>query len=354
MADNRDIIRDRILSNIDVKYDRNLGTYNYEIAQSLGLELENKYIVLEDSVNQKFAGTADFDNLKVIAFEKGVNWKPATSATGIVKIGGNIGATMNIGDRVANELNEYEATETKVIDSTGFANVNVKCVNPGIVGNTPVNTIIIFPKTLLGINTVTNELAFTNGYEEESREELLKRYYETIRRPATSGNVYHYEQWCKSVDGVGDVKVKPIWNGGGTVKCVIIDRNKQPASQELITKTSEYIETQRPIGAGVTVVAPSVLNINVVCSIQVKKDYTLEQAKTSIQNNLEQYFKDITFVDNNIYYAKIGSIIFDSDGVNNIDYTTLTINNAKNDIILIDTNANTQIPALGTLTITAI
>lgn len=354
MSDNRDVIRNRILNEVDETYDKLPGSYVWEQSQATAIELEAKYAEIEDAINQKFAGTADFENLKVIAFEKGVDWKDATFATGVVKVTGVQNAVVNIGDLFASQLNQYAATETVSLDQTGIASVKVRCTTAGSSGNTPIGTITLFPKTLPGINTVTNEVAIVDGYNAETRDELLARYYKAIRKPATSGNAYHYEQWAESVDGVGAAKIKPLWNGGGTVKIVIIDRNKQAATQTLINEVQTYIDSQRPIGASPTVVTAEELVININCNLNLKLNYTLEQVKTDIEQKIASYFKDSAFVDVAVYYAKIGNIIFTAEGVSNIDYSTLELNSQKGDIMLEDSNAKTQIPKLGTLTLVAV
>lgn len=351
MSDTRDTIRERILDLIDDKYDKLPGSYIYEQSQAMAVELEDKYVEIEDAINQKFAGTADFENVKVIAYEKGVDWKDAEAASGLVKVYGIAGAVINEGDLFANELNQYAAAQSYTVPITGSIEVQVTCTTSGISGNTPANTIVNFPKTLTGINSVTNEAAFSNGYEAETRDELLDRYYTVVRKPATSGNAYHYEQWALAVDGVGAAKIKPLWNGNGTVKVVIIDRNKLPATQELITAAQTYIDANRPIGASVTVSTPESITVNIEATVQLKAGYTVEQVTADIQTKVAAYFKDATFTDSSVYYAKIGNIIFTADGVVNINYDTLKLNGAKNDIILIDDNTNTQIPSLGTVTI---
>lgn len=353
MSDTRDTIRERMLSNLPDTYNKLTGSWTWETYQATAIELENRYAELEDSVNQRFAGTADMENLKIIAFEKGVTWKDATKASGTVTIEGTTGATINIGDLFSNNINEYQAIESKTIDSTGQVIVKVECTVGGQIGNTPENTITQFPKTLTGINTVTNPQAFTNGYEAESRDELLARYYEVIRRPATSGNIYAYEQWAKSVTGVGNAKVKELWNGAGTVKVIIIDSNNQLPSQELITNTFNFIETVRPIGPTITVAGPTEKTINISAKITLQKDYLLDSVKATIQTNIQKYFESKIFsTDNNIYYAQLGNVIFTSEGVSNMDYSQFTLNGNKDDIILVDSKTDVEIPKLGTLTVT--
>ena len=353
MGETRDIIRERQLANLDDKYDKLPGGWTWETYQANAIEHENLQILQESGLDQAFAGTSDLEHLKVMAFEdRGIVYRDATFATVTVKVSGTVGAAVNVDDLFANELQQYKATETKTLDSTGIANIAVQCTIAGSIGNTPINTITQFPKSLTGINTVTNELAVVNGYDEEGRTSLLERYYLQIRQPSTSGNINDYIKWATEVSGVGAVKVKETWNGGGSVKVVILDTNKDIATQTLIDTVASYVSTKKPIGATVTVATASELLINVTCKIVLKSDYTLAQATTDITTNIEAYFKGNAFVDNNIYYAKVGNIIFNSVGVANLDYTTFNLNSAKSDIILVDTNAVTQIAKLGTLAIT--
>lgn len=350
MADNRDTIRERIFSAIDDKYDKNTGSLVWEQSQGIAIELESEYVIIDDGLNQAFAGTADFENLKIKAFEKGVDWKEATKSSGQVLIVGTVGTEISVGTLVASELNQYSVTEPVVIGTDGTVLAKVECTEAGITGNTLAGTIVIFPKTLIGLNTVTNPADFVNGYAEETRDELLKRYYIVIRKPATSGNAYHYEQWALEVTDVGDVKVKSLWAGGGTVKVVIIDRNKIPATTELLNAVATYIESVRPIGVNVTVTTAEELSINVNCVLTLKAGYTLEAVQASIEEAFTTYFKSITFVDTKVIYAKMGNIIYEVDGVEDLDYATFTINSGAENIELEDSNTRTQIPTLGIVT----
>jgi len=353
MGETRDIIRERQLSNLDDKYDKLPGGFTWETYQANAIDHENLQILQEDGLAQAFAGTSDLEHLKVKAYEdRGIVYKDATFATTTVKVNGTVGAIVYIDDLFSNELQQYASLEEVTIDSTGIAYIDVQAMVAGNVGNTPANTITQFPTSLLGINAVTNEATVTNGYEEEGRDSLLERYYLQIRQPSTSGNINDYIRWATEVSGVGAVKVKPTWAGGGTVKIVILDTNKDIATQELMDSTNANIILQCPIGANITVSTATELTIDVTCKIVLTKDYILSQAEADIATNISKYFKDSAFEDANIYYAKIGNLIFNSVGVNNLDYTTFNLNNAKNDIILIDTNLETQIAKLGTLTIT--
>ena len=63
--------------------------------------------------------------------------------------------------------------------------------------------------------------------------------------PATSGNVYHYQQWALEVSGTGAAKVFPLADGPGTVTVLVVDSDKK-ISSSLPGRTAEaYIETMR-------------------------------------------------------------------------------------------------------------
>lgn len=64
---------------------------------------------------------------------------------------------------------------------------------------------------------------------------------ETINEKAFSGNIADYKKKTKEINGVGAVKVIPVWNGGGTVKLTILDSDYNKASTQLIEKVQEEI-----------------------------------------------------------------------------------------------------------------
>ena len=132
------------------------------------------------------------------------------------------------------------ATETVAV--ADVATVKVQAVKAGKTGNVGAKSIILMPKTIQGIKSVNNIKATYDGFDAETDASLLERYLIAVRTPATSGNVYHYKQWAREVEGVGDTRIFPLWNGANTVKVVIIDDNQQPASLELVKKVQDHID----------------------------------------------------------------------------------------------------------------
>lgn len=329
MADDRNKILERMLSNVDDELDKSIGSFIYDALSPGSIELEKLLKQAEQILDKGFADTATDKDLERIVSEVGISRKDSTKASGYVTITGINGSKIVKGEMVATDRLNYLFLEDKVIENKTI-DVLVECEIDGVEGNIPAGAIKYFPKTLQGLQTVTNKQAFENGYDVEDDESLRERYYTKVRTPATSGNIYHYELWTKEVVGVGDCRIIPLWDGNGTVKVVIINANKVGADEALINSVKENIEKNRPIGATVTVISAEEIPININFALNIESTYELETVKEKIKTTITNYLKEIAFNKEYVSIAKIGAFILDTDGV--IDYTTLTINSSTDNI----------------------
>jgi uncharacterized phage protein gp47/JayE len=346
MADNKDTIQARMLTNISNEFDKTEGSFFYDATKPVAIELEKLDSKSDIILDNGFADTAEKVYLDRLAAERGVYRKGATKSNGIVTIIGVVGALVVAGEMVASDNVNFVFKENLTIPVGGSIDVIVECEQYGTIGNVPIGSIKYFPKTLDGLQTVINAQAFTNGYEAESDVSLRERYYTVIQTPATSGNKYHYLNWAKEVVGVGDARVFPLANGAGTVEILIINANKRAADTTLIDEVTAYIEENRPIGATVTILSATEKVIAVTVTLVIDDDnYTIAEVTETIENNLTAHFAGIAFVDTYVSYAKIGSIIFDSQGV--LDYSNLLVNTGTANIAI----ADTEIAVLGGVTV---
>lgn len=261
------------------------GTFEYDMLASNSIEFAKTEVELEQLYKACFADTSWGEYLTMIAEQYGVLRRAATKATGTITLTGKgIVPTGSLFTTAAGT--KFQTLEYRNVNGT--ADVPVEAVNAGEAGDVKENTITVIPMSIPGITAVTNAEATSGGYNEEDDEDLLKRYLEKVRLPATSGNKYEYYEWAKSVSGVGDARVQSLWNGPGTVKVIIVDANMQVAPASLIQSVADYIETVRPIGATVTVVSPTPIPVTIT-------------AKISGTLDKEQFLKDI-----NAYIAKRG------------------------------------------------
>ena len=206
--------------------------------------------------------------------------------------------------------------------------------------------------TIIGINRITNSSAITGGAAEEEDDALRQRIKERLESADASfvGCDADYKRWAKEVEGVGEVIVIPEWDGAGTVKVVVFDANGQPANAKTVGDVLDYIVSpddrdsrKAPIGATVTIVAPTETKINVACNITFERGANHTTVIAAIKTRLNAYF-DQAREAGAIKRNKIGSTIIGTDGV--ADYDTLLINDSKFNSIAV---AKDEYPTLGSL-----
>jgi uncharacterized phage protein gp47/JayE len=314
------------------------GTFNKDMIAANSIEFEQAYAEMDLMIEAGFADTSWGKYLTMRAAEFGVIRKEATKAIGKLKIVGEAGASIIKGSlfTTAQDIKFYSTADNK-IGSDGTAIINIEAGTAGTVGIVEASTIINIPMSIPNVVSCTNEAVTYDGFEEETDAELLARYLLKVRTPATSGNKYHYLQWATDVAGVGSAKVIPLWAGKGTVKVIIINGNNETASEDLIKKTFDYIEDNRPIGATLTVTSPTPKAINI--NADVKGTYDIDKIKISINS----YFKENIFNMSYISIAQIGKLILESNDGTIKDYNNLRINNQAGNISLTDE----ELPAVG-------
>lgn len=347
MSDSHEVILNRMLNNIDESYDRSKGSFAYDILSSAAKEFEIGYSENEKkTINNHIANASGRELEELVKQYANITRKKSTYASGKVYIDAEPGSKFLTGNLVSIGYVNYAADKDYIADSNGVIEAYVVCTELGNIGNTKENTIIYFPRTISGLKSVTNRDKFDNGYDEETDEELKERYYEKIGNPETSSNPAQYKAWAKSVVGVGDAKVIPRWDGPGTIKIVLIDSNKEPSNEELNNKVKDYIEEVREACSGeLTVTSATSVIINIKVSLKFNTlNYTNEEIRKHIEDNVNKYLKEVSFDDDSsINYFAISNEILNSDGVSKI--LGLKINDGTSDINII----GTQIAKLGVI-----
>ena len=153
-----------------------------------------------------------------------------------------------------------------VVDTTAI--VTATAVSTGSAANVAANTIVQMPAPLEGVTAVSNPSKSAGGTATETDDDFRNRILDRVRNPGSSGNINHYIQWAMEVDGVGAVKVFPLWSGGGTVKVAILDSNRLPAAQAIVDAVKLHIEAERPVGADVTVESGEIFAVEVIVDVE--------------------------------------------------------------------------------------
>ena len=340
-------IKQRILNNTDIEVDKREGSFLNNMVSPLSYELAKFYIEQTDLVNMAFVKNGYFNYLDAKCEEYGISRKQGTKAVGEVIFTGENGTLISNGtvlfvdDLYFVVLNDATITENQT-------ELVVEALEVGKQYNLLANTKLTLTEPINGVNDIYVKSNFENGTDIESDEDLRERFFTTIKKSYTSGNVAHYEMWTLEVDGTGACKVYPLKNGNGTVEIVITNSDMLGASSELIESVKANIEEKRPIGASVTVVSATEKAINVSATIRLIKGYDIEEVKAEFATKLTQYLKEIAFKDTYISIARLGNLLLDTTGV--FDYADFKVNGANSNIILSDTD----VPKVGELSLVSV
>lgn len=332
------------------------GTFSFDTLAANAKEFEKAYAEMDLMMDAVFPQVSWGKYLDYLGEElAGITRRAATSAKVTLTISGTAGVTVPAGSIFATEGNtNFTTDDVAVIGDDGTVAADATAQASGSGGNVSAGTITKIPVSIYGVSSVTNTAAAHDGYEEETDDALRDRILFAVRQPATSGNVYHYVEWATEVSGVGAVKVLPLWNGNGTVKIVVVDANKDTPSDDLLQNVRDYVAEYSPIGATVTVVAPTIKTVDI--SLKVTKGTGDADAIKAV---LTKYFKENVFGTNytdtdfnksvTISYAQIGRIILDNASSTGVeDYENMTVNDGTENIVV---NAD-NLPVIGTVTLT--
>jgi uncharacterized phage protein gp47/JayE len=336
--------RNNMLTDISGDYDKSEGSFIYDSIAPVAIELVNVDASIESLKSKLSIDNLSGDELAQRIVERtGIVRKGATKANGVITATGN--GTITVGDIFETSSGEqFKATETKVIVTSG--NVAIEALIAGKSGNVPANQITLIPVTIAGILSINNSQPTIDGFEAEPDSDYLKRYYERVQTPATSANKAMYKNWAKEVIGVGDARVNATWNGAGTVKIVIVDANKLPASAELVAETVDHIASVKPLGAGAeTIVSAIGKAINISATIVLAAGFTLGQVQSNFEQLFAEELKNIAFVDSYISYAKIGTLLYSTTGL--IDYSNMILNGGTVNVPI----ADEEIAIMGTVSL---
>lgn len=334
MASTSETILSEMIESVDSKYDTSKGSWTYDILNSGAIKFAQYDESIDTMVERRFATTATGKDLQYAVADQGVEPKTSTKSTTTVTITGIAGSPVSKGEKVATDSVNFIFTQDRIMPDSKTVDVPVECEKYGTVGNVPAGAIKYFPKTLAGLQTVTNKEEVTNGYDSEDDDSIKERFFKKVQTPATSGNPAQYELWAESLNSVGKAKCIRCWNGNGTVKVVIVDANMQPASDDIINEVKEYIESLRPACSGdLTVVSATGISININANVKLENDSTnIDTAKKSIEESMKAYLSKTALGADHVSYSKTGAIIQATDNIE--EYSNLLINNDTSNIAI--------------------
>lgn len=324
------------------------------------------YLTLNQVQQQAFVQTAVGDSLDMLAVLGNITRYPASPAVRL----GIFNADVPIGARFStlNGANSINFVVTSQVPDEVYQ-YQLTAETPGTIGNDYTGPIVPIT-TIPGLTSAQITDILVPGDDTETDDEFRARLITALTEKPFAGNIAAYKSDIMAIDGVGAVQVWPTWNGGGTVKCSVLGADWLPASSELVQQIQTAIDppTQgmglglAPIGAQVTIVAPTELTVNVSATLTLSPGYEIGQVQAGVEAAIEAYMETVrqgwatqmgtTTVEYqaNVYVARVTAAILTVTGV--VNATNVQLNGGTADLILTETGTTQQVPVTGTVTLT--
>lgn len=323
----------RMLDSVPDTFDKREGSIIYNALAPVAVELTETYIAMDEMLDQTFVDTASYYYLEKRCKERGITPLEATNtiAKGVFNIDIPLDSRFNLG--------EYNYVAVERISEGVY---KMKCETAG-----PVFELgqLITIEYIDGLETAELTEILINGEDEESEDSLRQRYYDSLNSQSFGGNIQNYKDEVNKIQDVGGVKVYPTWDGGGTVKLVIINSNFKVPSADLVNLVQEEIDPNSkgegiglaPIGHRVTVEGVTSTTINISAEITYKSGYAWENIKTIAEETIDDYLNELnmSWEDEENLIVRISQIetrLLSIDGV--LDIANTMINEVKSNLTI--------------------
>lgn len=359
-----DYFINKALEKVPEGIDKREGSIIYDALAPACYQLAEFIFDLKNILLETFVQTASGQYLDYRAEETGLDRIQATNAIVRAKFTGQNDTpfSLAIGSRFSSIGENPIYYQVFMEESPGI--YRLKAEQNGTQGNKYIGTLLPLDN-FNGLVSATLTSVLIPARDMESDDELRQRILNAKEVVSFGGNINDYIDLTMSIDGVGSVQVYPTWNGGGTVKLVIVDNEFNAASQTLVDKVQNIIDPQKeglgigyaPIGHTVTVAAPENKTINIQFSLTLSSGIQLEQVKANVEQVIREHFLNVrkkwaNRIENQydcwIFRSQLTASILTVPGVANVQ--SLTLNGQQNDIKMRADNEKQELPILGTVT----
>lgn len=360
----------KMLDAVPDNIDKREGSIIYDALAPAALVMGQQSLDMANVIKETYIKTASGEFLDYRAIEHGTSRYPATQTEAKAKVLNDKKEPLDnvqIGDKFASIGDSPIFYVVTKINSD--LTIELTAETAGSSANSYIGQILpVTPNDLLSWAEITEITA--PARDVESDDHLRARLLSSQSWIAYGGNVADYLDMTSKIDEVGAAQIYPTWNGGGTVKVVILNNDLMPASASLVQKVKNTLDPEdkqaegyglAPIDHAVTVTAPEILKVDVSIQLQLTDQANKVAVEKGIKDILNELFSELRKDWNtinatvgrgyslSIYRSRILSKIMLIDGV--ADSQLPKLNGEDKDIHLIFSNEVSQLPILGEVTI---
>lgn len=358
-----DYFLNKMLDQLPDDIDKREGSIVFDAIAPCAMVQAERSMDIINYLKQSHIETASGEFLDYFASDKGEVREPATYAkvtASIMDENNNIVTSVEVGDQFASV--GADTIMYSVIAQNSDGTYMLQAEEIGSSANLYIGRILpVTPNDSVNIATIKE--VSVPARDEESDEELRNRLTSPSSYIAYGGNVTDYQEMVeKNIKDVGAIQIYPSWQGGGTVKLVILDNSFNRASQALQDEVKQTIDPSSdsgmgyglaPIGHQVTVATPDLLDVTV--NVDVVSDNKIDKGvlNKSIEANVKTYFETLKRNwgkrDNNrysmtIYRSQLMAVILQTNHVVNAKLPLL--NGQEKDIVMTFNGDKSQLPNL--------
>lgn len=338
-------ILERILSRMDTDLQTREGSYAYDQAAPLSIEIWRALMTLDELVEAFYINEDSGKYLDAHGDIFNLTRKGGSRAQAEVVFSGRDGLAIPAGTAFFTKDGlEFDLLEDAEIKDGEGAGV-LQAAEAGAKYNVPAGDVCQMLRTISGLASFAVGGA-EGGANPESDKALFRRIDDRRKHPPASGNPSYYRELALEVEGVGDAKVERVWAGPGTCRVLLADHDHGPVEQQVVDAVAAHIEPRRIVGAEVTVASVTSAEINVSVHLVLDGSTTSVQAKAALVSALGAYLRELAFEEYVVYVNEVGARIMAIDGV--VDYSGLTLNGGTENITI----AADAVPVPGEVVVT--
>lgn len=329
------------LDKIPDTYDKREGSVIFNAVAPMAMEMSYLYLKLRTMTDLIFIDTSVGNYLDRLVLQNGiVRIEPTyTEKYGVFNLP-HLEGKIFIKDNV-----QFEVIQQLDCPNDSTFIYKLRCTEIGQIGNVESGPLTSL-NYIKGLTRAEIIGTIHEGSDVESDEHLRQRYIDNVTDIPYGGNCANYRTEIKQMDGVGNCKVIPVWNGPGTVKCIITNADYQEPSDQLVKQVQQAIDPTldgygigiAPIGHIVTIVGAQHDPLNITAEIvthnppadlQARMEAAINRYFTSLNKNWELLENIVVRI------SQITNVLLDVEGI--IDVGEVMIN-GKNENYLIDSD----------------
>lgn len=256
----------------------------------------------------------------------GLSRLPAVSASGDITFSSNTFTSdrfVNVGQTVSqiNNICSYavvadstnsnfdpDTQQYKIPAGTQSLPFPVLAVTPGIIGNCVAGAINVINSPIVGIDTVTNIVEFSNGVDAQT-DPQARAYFLTYINSLSRATESAWDFAVESVDGVKEFTVQENVNypslsidlGRGFA---VVDDGTGTPNPTLIAKVLASVALYRGLAIRFDVYGPVPITINITATLTIPAGYTNPGFSTIITTALQVYLQAIPF-GGTVFYSQV-------------------------------------------------